>query len=133
MQVETLRTNAERERQQIEMQRSVSHRALGRSQLWCDWPSCHAFHAAGAAPTSSPDPSCRPPRSTPQADLGDAPDALTDEDLQLSLAVCYELHYRGFDEVADGWEWDPALLAAARRPGAAAPWPRCASLVGASR
>jgi hypothetical protein len=36
--------------------------------------------------------------------------ALTDEDLQLSLAICYELHYRGFDEVPDSWEWDPALL-----------------------
>jgi hypothetical protein len=35
---------------------------------------------------------------------------LTDEDLQLSLAVCYELHYRGFDEVDDAWEWDPELL-----------------------
>ncbi|MFQ1000943.1 iron-containing redox enzyme family protein [Modestobacter sp. SSW1-42] len=38
----------------------------------------------------------------------DAP--LTDEDLQLSLAVCYELHYRGFDEVDDDWEWNPELL-----------------------
>jgi hypothetical protein len=37
-------------------------------------------------------------------------DPLTDEDLQLSLAICYELHYRGFDDVDDGWEWDPALL-----------------------
>jgi len=37
-------------------------------------------------------------------------DALTDEDLQIGLAVCYELHYRGFDEVSDGWEWDPALI-----------------------
>jgi hypothetical protein len=36
--------------------------------------------------------------------------ALTDEDLQLSLAVSYELHYRGFDGVDDDWEWDPALL-----------------------
>ena len=36
--------------------------------------------------------------------------ALTDEDLQLSLAICYELHYRGFDGVDDDWEWDPALL-----------------------
>src|SRR4051812_37800186 len=36
--------------------------------------------------------------------------ALTDEDLQLSLAVCYELHYRGFDGVDDDWEWDPTLL-----------------------
>jgi hypothetical protein len=40
----------------------------------------------------------------------DRPGALTDEDLQLSLAICYELHYRGFDEVSDGWEWDPALI-----------------------
>ncbi len=36
--------------------------------------------------------------------------ALTDEDLQISLAICYELHYRGFDDVSDGWEWDPTLL-----------------------
>ncbi len=36
--------------------------------------------------------------------------ALTDEDLQLTLAVCYELHYRGFDGVDDDWEWDPTLL-----------------------
>jgi hypothetical protein len=36
--------------------------------------------------------------------------ALTDDDLQLSLAICYELHYRGFDGVDDRWEWDPALL-----------------------
>ena len=38
-------------------------------------------------------------------------DVLTDEDLQLALAVCYELHYRGFDGVSDDWEWDPQLLA----------------------
>jgi heme oxygenase-like protein len=37
-------------------------------------------------------------------------DPLTDDDLQLSLAICYELHYRGFDGVADSWEWDPELL-----------------------
>jgi hypothetical protein len=36
--------------------------------------------------------------------------ALTDEDLQISLAVMYELHYRGFDGVSEDWEWDPALL-----------------------
>jgi hypothetical protein len=35
---------------------------------------------------------------------------LTDEDLQISLAVCYELHYRGFDGVSDEWEWEPGLL-----------------------
>ena len=37
-------------------------------------------------------------------------DAFTDDDLQLSLAICYELHYRGFDDVPDRWEWDPALI-----------------------
>jgi hypothetical protein len=39
-----------------------------------------------------------------------ATDPLTDDDLQLSLAICYELHYRGFDGVDDSWEWDPDLL-----------------------
>jgi hypothetical protein len=38
-------------------------------------------------------------------------DPLTDDDLQLALAVCYELHYRGFDGVPDRWEWEPSLLA----------------------
>src|SRR3954470_2242156 len=37
-------------------------------------------------------------------------DVLADEDLQLSLFVCYELHYRGWDGVDDRWEWDPDLL-----------------------
>ncbi|MFB9679660.1 iron-containing redox enzyme family protein [Streptosporangium vulgare] len=35
-----------------------------------------------------------------------------DEDLQLALFTCYELHYRGFEEVDEGWEWEPSLLAA---------------------
>lgn len=39
-----------------------------------------------------------------------ATDPLLDEDLQLALAICYELHYRGFDGVAETWEWDPELL-----------------------
>ncbi|MFF2324799.1 MULTISPECIES: iron-containing redox enzyme family protein [unclassified Streptomyces] len=33
------------------------------------------------------------------------------DDLQLALYTCYELHYRGFDGVDPGWEWDPSLLA----------------------
>ena len=44
------------------------------------------------------------------AQLADGSVALTDDDLQLSLAVCYELHYRGFDGVSEDWEWDPALI-----------------------
>lgn len=31
-------------------------------------------------------------------------------DVQLSLYVCYELHYRGFAGVDPGWEWNPGLL-----------------------
>ena len=31
-------------------------------------------------------------------------------DVQLTLYVCYELHYRGFAGVDDGWEWNPGLL-----------------------
>ena len=37
-------------------------------------------------------------------------DVLDDGDLQLSLFVLYELHYRGFAEVDDRWEWDPGLI-----------------------
>jgi hypothetical protein len=37
-------------------------------------------------------------------------DPLDDEDLQLALYLCYELHYRGLDGVDDRWEWEPSLL-----------------------
>lgn len=36
--------------------------------------------------------------------------AWADDDLQLALWCCYELHYRGFDEVSDEWEWHPAIV-----------------------
>jgi Iron-containing redox enzyme len=35
---------------------------------------------------------------------------LSDEDLQLALYLCYELHYRGLPDVDDRWEWEPSLL-----------------------
>src|SRR5947209_13170346 len=38
-------------------------------------------------------------------------DPLGDEDLQLSLYLCYELHDRGLAGVDDRWEWEPSLLA----------------------
>jgi hypothetical protein len=38
-------------------------------------------------------------------------DPLANEDLQLALYLCYELHYRGFHGVDDDLEWDPHLLA----------------------
>ncbi len=37
-------------------------------------------------------------------------DPIADEDLQLALYLCYELHYRGLDGVSDEWEWEPSLL-----------------------
>jgi len=37
-------------------------------------------------------------------------DATDDEDLQLALYCCYELHYRGLPGVDDAWEWEPSLL-----------------------
>jgi hypothetical protein len=39
-------------------------------------------------------------------------DPLADDDLQLALYLCYELHYRSFPGVHPGWEWNPSLLAA---------------------
>ena len=39
------------------------------------------------------------------------PEPTDDEDLQLALYLCYELHYRGLPEVDDRWEWEPSLLA----------------------
>src|SRR5918997_5175134 len=40
-------------------------------------------------------------------------DCLTDDDLQLTLYLLYELHYRGLDGVDERWEWHPDLVAAA--------------------
>jgi hypothetical protein len=37
---------------------------------------------------------------------------LADEDLQLALYCCYELHYRSFAGVDPRWEWQPSLVAA---------------------
>jgi hypothetical protein len=42
-------------------------------------------------------------------------DPLADDDLQLALYACYELHYRGFDGVHPEWEWEPSLLELRRR------------------
>jgi hypothetical protein len=38
-------------------------------------------------------------------------DVLQDDDLQLALYCCYELHYQGFAGVDDAWEWEPSLIA----------------------
>jgi Iron-containing redox enzyme len=54
------------------------------------------------------------PARLPSDDLRAWEDPLADEDLQLALYLCYELHYRGLPGVDDRWEWEPALLALRR-------------------
>ena len=38
-------------------------------------------------------------------------DPLGDDDLQLALYLCFELHYRSLPGIDAAWEWDPTLLA----------------------
>jgi Iron-containing redox enzyme len=52
-----------------------------------------------------------PALGRPPGPLPEMPDPDGEEDLQLALYLCYELHYRGLPGVDDGWEWEPALLA----------------------
>jgi Iron-containing redox enzyme len=54
------------------------------------------------------------PDTLPGPDIPVSTDPLADEDLQLALYLCYELHYRGLPGVEDRWEWEPALLALRR-------------------
>ncbi|MFB9252011.1 iron-containing redox enzyme family protein [Sphaerisporangium melleum] len=53
----------------------------------------------------------RAPYDLPEVAVDSGEPALFDEDLQIALHVCYELHYRGFDGVDERWEWHPPLLA----------------------
>jgi hypothetical protein len=43
--------------------------------------------------------------------LDPSPELLADDDVQLALYLCYELHYGELEGVDDRWEWDPGLLA----------------------
>ncbi|MFC6081825.1 iron-containing redox enzyme family protein [Sphaerisporangium aureirubrum] len=40
---------------------------------------------------------------------------VADEDTQVALFACYELHYQGFDAVDDRWEWNRSVLAVRER------------------
>ncbi len=52
-----------------------------------------------------------PRRELPPAAVDPAVDSLNDRDTQLALFICHELHYGGFSEVSDTWEWQPPLIA----------------------
>src|SRR4051794_1472441 len=49
-------------------------------------------------------------REVPSVEVVAPEDPIADDDLQLALYACYELHYRGFDGVDAEWEWEPSLL-----------------------
>jgi hypothetical protein len=56
----------------------------------------------------------RPVHALPPLPVPSPADPIGDEDLQLALYCCYELHYRGLPGVDDEWEWEPSLLALRR-------------------
>ncbi|MDQ4144786.1 MAG: iron-containing redox enzyme family protein [Actinomycetota bacterium] len=50
-----------------------------------------------------------PPRGAAGPSVRPA-DPLGDDDLHLALYIAYELHYRGFDDVDETWEWEPSII-----------------------
>ena len=76
--------------------------------------ACRSHTAARAARPHDRAAAGRPAAGPAQAapiPLPEGADPLADEDLQLALYLCYELHYRGLPGVDDRWEWSPSLLA----------------------
>ena len=74
-------------------------------------PPARGPQSAWLAATLHRSPSATPAASTAPPASGVRPAAWEDDDLQLALWCCYELHYRGFDDVDADWEWHPAVLA----------------------
>ena len=83
------------------------------------------MEAIERGPSAAPLPSPRGPwservrdvlRDRPSSDHrpGRPVDPLADDDLQLALYLCYELHYRGLEGVPEEREWDPEVLALRR-------------------
>lgn len=52
-----------------------------------------------------------PRRELPPPPIDAGVDPLADRDTQLALFVCHELHFGGFEDVSDTWEWQPSLIA----------------------
>ena len=69
--------------------------------------------SAWLAATLQGDPAVLPAGRRPLAVSGPvlAGPVRQDDDLQLALWCCYELHYRGFEGVEEEWEWHPAIAA----------------------
>jgi hypothetical protein len=66
--------------------------------------------SAWLAATLRREPAGLPASLTPPPVSGPGSAAWHHDDLQLALWCCYELHYRGFEDGDDGWEWHPAIV-----------------------
>ena len=51
------------------------------------------------------------PLAEVEAHAAEVGDPLGEDDLQLALYLCFELHYRSFAGVDPDWEWSPGLIA----------------------
>ncbi|MBB5820932.1 hypothetical protein F4562_003994 [Streptosporangium becharense] len=84
-------------------------RARGPITAWLFDRLARPPHRFDPPPLPGP---ARPVNGAAAVDVPPAADPapLLDEDLQLALFACYELHYQGFDGVDERWEWNPSLL-----------------------
>jgi len=57
------------------------------------------------------DPTCLDAAEDVDELVAQVDDPIADDDLQLALYLCFELHYRSFPGVDPAWEWSPELLA----------------------
>src|SRR3954452_23197823 len=80
-----------------------------RAALPSAGPICDLVIGMLSAPRTEANLSAEPAEEASQL-LDGVEDPLGDDDLQLALYICFELHYRSFGGVDPAWEWDPSLL-----------------------
>jgi len=73
-------------------------------------PLCDLVVAMLSAPPATASLSFEPAEEAARLALT-VDDPLGDDDLQLALYLCFELHYRSFPRVDPEWEWHPSLIA----------------------
>jgi hypothetical protein len=73
-------------------------------------PICDLVVGMLSAPWADPNLSAGPAEEAARLAVA-VDDPLSDDDLQLALYLCFELHYRSFSGVDPEWEWNPSLIA----------------------
>jgi hypothetical protein len=89
---------------------AVEERIESRLALPSAGPICDLVVGMLSAPRAAAYLSAGPAEETARLVAG-LEDPLGDDDLQLALYLCFELHYRSLGGVDPDWEWDPSLLA----------------------